>query len=313
MPVIWLIPPLILMPLLISTALTVCVEGFCRRFRIFDLPGERKMQVQPVPRLGGIAFFLTSAGFAGILSLVTHWTHLVGAVIVFVGGFIDDVHPANSVKAKLAFQIPGALLFALGCPLDQLAHGTIAMVLIRIAVFGFVFFMTNATNLMDNMDGLAGALSVIITGFLATLSFVVTRNPTFAFLGTLVAASTVGFLVRNFPTGRIYMGDQGSQFLGYFISSYAVLLFIHWAGMNSQLTSFSFVPAALVLFGLYLFDVMQVVIVRLSEKRSPFVGDQCHISHRLVKYGLTPKVAVLCLMGIQIILCALSLALFPQA
>jgi len=311
MPASWILFPLLLVPFFASTVLTVGIEGICRRFHIFDLPGERKMQIQPVPRLGGAAFFITSIGFAIGLSLTTSWTHLLGATIVFIGGFIDDVHPQNSVLGKIFFQIPGAALFAWGCQVDFLTNSNWQTALLKIVIFGFVFFMTNAANLMDNMNGLAAGLSIVITTLIATIAFLRTHDQSFTLMGVLVVSSVLGFLVRNFPSGKIYMGDQGSQFLGYFNSSYAVLLFIKYSRINSSLKVWSFVLPGIVLFGLFLFDVIQVVAIRISERRSPFVGDQCHISHQLVKRGLSPVAATSYLIASQILLSFICLSLFP--
>ncbi len=302
---------LLLVPVLTSAFLTVGIEGICHRLNLFDLPGERKMQVLPVPRLGGAAFFITSVIFAALFSLGTTFTHMMGAFVVFVGGFIDDVYPRNSVKGKLLFQIPAAIIFAYGCPIEFLVNHAWQAILLRVALFGFVFFMTNATNLMDNMDGLAAGTSVIILATLSALGLFQAHDLTFSLLGLLVAAATLGFLLRNFPSGKIYMGDQGSQFLGYFTSSYAILLFIKCAKLDPKLGVMSFVIPAAILFGLFLYDVSLVVAIRVSEGRSPFVGDQCHVSHQLVRRGFSPRIAVLILLMIQMGLSILAFRLFP--
>ena len=300
---------LLLIPFLTSTALTLAIEKFCIRTGLMDRPGERKMQTQPVPRMGGLAIFATASIFALALSLPSPIVQSLGALIVFLGGMFDDVNENNSVAGKLIFQIPGGILFAAGCDLSMLAWGNGSLVIIRILIFAFVFFMTNAANLMDNMNGLAGGLCLLITATLSLITALILREPPFALLGLLICASILGFSVRNFPLGKIYMGDQGSQFLGFFCSSYAVLILLKFVSRGTS----QIVPQMGLLLGalffLFFLDVFSVVCIRLAEGRSPFVGDQCHLSHQLLRRGFSPTAAVLILFAVQTFISSLVLRL----
>jgi UDP-GlcNAc:undecaprenyl-phosphate/decaprenyl-phosphate GlcNAc-1-phosphate transferase len=300
----------LLFPFLTSTVLTLAIEKFCRRIGVMDLPGKRKMQKEPIPRMGGLAFFSCTLVFCLALALPTPWATAVGACIIFAGGFLDDLTPANSVSAKLAFQIPGALLFSMACDLSHLPFGNLGQFGIRLLIFAFVFFMTNAANLMDNMNGLAAGLSVIITLSISAFSFFRLHDPKFAWIGLIVGSTVLGFCVRNFPLGKIYMGDQGSQFLGYFTSSYGILALCKATELVTPVTVWQGAAGILLLFSLFFWDVTSVTVIRLSEGRSPFVGDQCHISHRLARRGLSPTQTVLRLIGVQIVLANLTALLF---
>jgi UDP-GlcNAc:undecaprenyl-phosphate GlcNAc-1-phosphate transferase len=282
-----------------SAILTLVVERTCIRVGWFDMPGERKMQKIPVPRMGGLAVVLTIFLFAKNLPLHVPEILWGGALLVFVGGFLDDAKVTNSVMGKLFFQIPSALFFAMGCHLEVLPWDHAAVFGFRGLIFLFVFFMTNAANLMDNMNGLAGGISVVIIASFAALAGFFLGDLAFATAGGIVCASVIGFSFRNFPAGKIYIGDQGSQFLGFFAACYAILFWIKAAWIFPHL---SYGKASLLLAGsflLFIYDVASVVRIRLKEGRSPFVGDQSHISHRLVKKGFTPTRAVLILIGIQ--------------
>jgi UDP-GlcNAc:undecaprenyl-phosphate/decaprenyl-phosphate GlcNAc-1-phosphate transferase len=270
-----------------------------------DWPGKRKMQKEPIPRMGGFAIFATSLAFGLSGKLPVPWPILVGAVVVFLGGFLDDLTPANSVAAKLSFQIPGALIFALACDLSLTQVTGPLLICLRLVIFLFVLFMINAVNLMDNMNGLAAGLSLIITLSISGFAFIRLQDPAFGWIGLIVGSTVLGFCVRNFPLGKIYMGDQGSQFLGYFISAYAVLALSKLPAEHYD--SLVYGSRGLgVLFLLFLWDVTSVTFIRLSEGRSPFVGDQCHLSHRLSKRRLGPTKAVLVLFAAQLILTLLT-------
>ena len=285
-------------PLFVSLALTFGIEKTCVLIGLFDHPGERKMQKQPVPRMGGLGFLASALFFGLILSVHVPFNFVLGAVIVFIGGFYDDMKNSNTVVSKLVFQIPAALIFSVYTDLGYLGAMGPGVFLIRLLIFALVFFMTNAANLMDNMNGLTSGLSCLIILGLSAVALL-SEQFDLALLGVLVAMSVLGFLVRNFPFGKIFMGDQGSQFLGYFLAAFAILV-LPSAFRGSHLEMIGETTlVVLLLFMLFFYDVFSVVMIRLKEKRSPFVGDQCHISHRLVRKGLTPTQAALFLQGVQ--------------
>lgn len=294
------------LPFLVSAVTTFAVERACVKLGVFDLPGERKMHRIPVPRMGGLAFTLTALFFGFAIPGAAPSIQLWAAMLVFVGGFFDDLRLTNSVLGKLLFQIPAALLFAAFCDLSPLHFDIFPSFLVRWLIFAFLFFMTNAANLMDNMNGLAAGLNIAIHWTIAVLSFFYLGDLSFALQGLLVGACILGFCVRNFPLGKIYMGDQGSQLLGFFAASYAILFWLRMMEHHAQLEFWQGVLFLIPLFFLFLYDVTSVVIIRVSEGRSPLVGDQCHLSHRIMKSGTTATGAVLLLIASQLVLVLLS-------
>lgn len=300
---------LTLLPFLTSSALTIVIERWCNRVGWLDFPGERKLQKVPVPRMGGLAFITTAIAYGIALALPAAVTQLLAALIIFAGGFVDDINERNSILGKLTFQIPGALLFSLGCDLDILHLPLYFTVPLRLLIFGFVFFMINASNLMDNMNGLTAGLSVLTTTTVAGLSFYFLGDLPFAFTGLIICSSVLGFGVRNFPGGKIYMGDQGSQFLGFFTSSYTITFLLRAVTLEQGPSiPYAILMTALV-YSLFIADVIVVVCIRLSAKRSPFVGDQNHISHQLMRKTESPTKAAFFLFLAQSLISVVTIAL----
>jgi UDP-GlcNAc:undecaprenyl-phosphate/decaprenyl-phosphate GlcNAc-1-phosphate transferase len=302
----------LVLPFIFSAAMTLVVERTCIKIGLFDWPGARKMQKIPVPRLGGLAIALTPLVIGLFFKLSDPWMQFWGAFTVFAGGLIDDVSSSNTVVGKLCFQVPAAILFTLGCNLDALHLAGISLFAFRLTIFGFVFFMTNASNLMDNMNGLSAGISLVIIWSISGLSFTVLKNPEFAIVGLLVGASILGFCMRNFPLGKIYMGDSGSQFLGFFSATYIILFWLKMPSVDVFFLPRCFLLTAL-LFLPYLYDVFSVVRIRLREGRSPFIGDQCHISHRLVKRGFSPTKAVLIIVFVELAISVLFYAIVAKS
>lgn len=295
------------LPFATAAGMTVLIERLCIRWSLYDYPGERKMQKIPVPRMGGLAFFIAPLACGLAFSLAPPWELLVGSLLVFLGGMYDDLKPSNTVMNKLVFQIPAALIFAVFTDLSYLHPSPMQAFVTRVLIFMLLFFLTNAANLMDNMNGLTAGLAVITLAGLAFLAHDA-HDSSLSTLGILLALSLAGFYIRNYPFGKIYMGDQGSQFLGFFMPAYALLV-VPRASSGEFVTVFINTAGVLFfLFALFLFDVVTVVRIRLKEGRSPFQGDQCHVSHRLVKRGFSPALAVLMLTGVQAVLTLLALA-----
>lgn len=290
-------------PLLASLLSTIAIERICHWLQVYDLPAERKLHQFPVPRLGGFTFLAVPFAACWVFSIPVPLSLLTGGLFVFAGGLYDDLHPANSAWVKLIFQIPACFLFAALMPLDWAAFTPAAELGIRFMSFGFVLFMTNAFNLMDNMNGLTAGIAMVIAASLIAL------NGELSAPLMLLALSVLGFYFRNFPRGRIYMGDQGSQWLGFMLSASSLLIIPSALGPHEPALIGKTAAVLVLLFGLFLADVTRVVWIRRSLGRPVWVGDQNHLSHRLASNGLGPIGAVLVLTGLQLILAVGSLGL----
>jgi len=147
--------------------------------------------------------------------------------------------------------------------------------------------ITNAFNLLDNMDGLSAGVAMIVSVILLIVA-VQTAQYFLAALLLVLLGSIVGFLIYNFPPASIFMGDTGSLFIGYMLAASAVLLTFYKEGYGL----FPIV-VPLIVFCVPLFDTAGVILIRLRAGRSIFEADKNHFSHRLVRLGMTPRKAVL--------------------
>jgi len=283
--------------LLLCMALIPPLRLAAERFQVMDLPGGRKVHEHPIPRVGGLAFA------AGACASIAWWSAkdattlsvLVGCVIIVAFGVWDD-RVDLSYRAKLVGQILAAMAVVIGggiwfTTLPFLPDVEVPAWVGALVTIVFLVGVSNAVNLTDGLDGLAGGLSFLTLSGIAYLAFLandsVVLTLTVPFLGALL-----GFLRYNTYPARIFMGDGGSQLLGFMMGVLAVLL------TDSSRGPFS--PSlALFLLGLPFLDTLGVTGQRLAEGRSPFVGDRAHIHHKLLRAGLTHYEAVTAIYLIQ--------------
>ena len=294
----------------ISALLTVLVRRLALRWRFLDLPGERKMHSEPIPLMGGvaicIAFYLVMLGMFAILQslgllegasisqrfysdLGEHGMAklagvLAGAFLIFLLGVVDDLK-VLSPEVKLVGQIAAAGVLVLsGMRIELFVLSNVW--LSALVTILWVVTLTNSLNFLDNMDGLAGGVSVI-----AAFSFFLSVLPHEQFLVRLVlmvfAGSVAGFLYHNLSPARIFMGDAGAMFCGYILAAVAILGTFHVQG-----TPRVAVAAPLLALSVPLFDICSVVYIRWRNGESIMKGDKRHFSHRLVDLGMSPRQAV---------------------
>ena len=210
---------------------------------------------------------------------------VAGGTLLFVTGLIDDVRRLRP-HTKLIVQIVAAcVLIVGGVEVETRNLATVAIPLTILWVVG----ITNAFNLLDNMDGLSAGTGLIASAFLFAFSISV-QNAGAAVLSLAVGGAALGFLVYNFNPARIFMGDSGAMFLGFMLSGIALL---GTREMASDVFFVLLVPAAMM--GLPIFDTTLVTIVRTLEGRPLSQGGRDHLSHRLVALGLSERQAVLVL------------------
>ena len=316
----------------ISAALVPASTALARRFGIIDDPGPRKVHETPTPRIGGVAVFaaftlVVLAGYFGVPVLSRlPWveTHLAspvamlqeayrverkliallaGAAIAFAVGLVDDVLGSRfPVRYKLAGQAVAALVLVLGgIRTDFLVYEPLNVAFTLVWAVG----ITNAFNLLDNMDGLSAGVA-----FVASLVLLVNAWLLGEFFISLVLVALMGallgFLVSNWHPASIFLGDCGSLFIGFALGSLTILQrYVSHASSNY----FPVLMPVLVL-SLPIVDTATVTFIRLREGRPIYVGDSRHLSHRLVSLGMKPPLAVLTiyLMALGIGLGAVGLA-----
>jgi len=309
-----------LMVFVIACVATAILTPFSIRFAFkvgaVDIPkDERRVHAKPMPRIGGLAFI---AGFL-ISTLIIFlcceidktvnfvdvnlWGFYIGAIIMAIVGFIDDVNVSNQglrASIKLMAQILAALCVVwsgvrigyIEIPFLSL-YGLNEIVSIIVTI-GWIVGVTNAINLLDGLDGLASGVSAI--GVLSLLIIFV-LNGTAAIPLILVAAllgALLGFLPYNFNPAKTFMGDVGSNFLGFTLATVSML------GMAKTYTVMAIVLPIVVL-ALPIFDTLFAIGRRILSGKPIMQPDRGHLHHRLLDLGLSQRQAVLVLYSIAAI------------
>jgi UDP-GlcNAc:undecaprenyl-phosphate GlcNAc-1-phosphate transferase len=267
------------------------VVRYCaRRFGFVAVPKTDRWHKKPTAMLGGVAIWLAVVTVSVAFSLqITYGKEiLLASTFLFLVGLVDDLIHVKPYQ-KLIGQILGAAFVVYyGLSLPWTGSKLINMAL---AIF-WLIGITNAINLLDNMDGLASGIAIIAAGFLA-LSFVNTGQLTEALILLIFAGGLLGFLVYNSHPASIFMGDCGSMFVGFFLASSALINLS--GGRSRSLLPVLAVPI-LVLF-IPIFDTTFVTVLRKLSGRAASQGGRDHTSHRLVALGMSERNAVLMLYG----------------
>jgi UDP-GlcNAc:undecaprenyl-phosphate GlcNAc-1-phosphate transferase len=299
-----------------SAALVPLSVRLAHVFGVLDRPGPRKVHDGAIPRLGGMAVFVaftlvvlagyvvalpqilespSARSYVGAAVGMLSEAHTVkrkllgfvaGGTVVFLVGLADDVFGSRlHVTLKAAGQVLAALIVVASGVRTSFMPGEALDVIVTLA---WIVGMTNAFNLLDNMDGLsAGVALVASTVFLlnawALGEFFISLL-LLAFIGSLL-----GFLFYNYSPASVFLGDCGSLFIGYVIAS---LTLLERYVSNASSTLFPVLMPVLVL-AVPIMDTTTVVLIRLRERRPIYVGDRRHLSHRLVDLGFAPRTAVL--------------------
>lgn len=256
---------------------------------LVDTPDWRKVHESPVPRVGGIA-----VGLATIIAALA-WappdppvlTYLAAGAWIMFFGALDDARNLN-YKWKLLAQLPPVILMIQSgvvlhhLPFFGLAHAPEWISLVVTVVF--FLGVINAVNLFDGLDGLAGGCMLLSLTAVAYLAFVVDAAP-LVFLSLILIGGVLGFLKFNSHPASIFLGDAGSQFLGFSIASFAILLTETYHTALGPVLPF-------LLLGLPLADTTWVFSLRISQGKSPFHADKQHLHHQLLDGGLTHGQAV---------------------
>jgi UDP-GlcNAc:undecaprenyl-phosphate/decaprenyl-phosphate GlcNAc-1-phosphate transferase len=286
-------------PLGVTLLSTPFAMAVARRYGILDRPGERKIHRESTPYLGGAAI-IAGLVVASILSGSTVQQAAAigaGAVAVFVVGLVDDIRGLGA-----GIRVAIEALIAAGLWLAHIRAGLFGVpVLDLILTVVWIVAITNAVNLLDNMDGLASG----VTAIAAAAYFVIAASDGNYFVASMaigLAGASMGFLRYNFPPARIFLGDAGSLLLGYLLAVLALLV-----DMNVSNPVGRALLQALIL-GVPVFDTTLVVISRIRAGRPVLLGGTDHTSHRLAHKGLSGRQVALVLYGAQALCCAVAVA-----
>lgn len=285
-----------------SAALTWLVRGVGRRFGFLVHPRPDRAHTTPTAQYGGVAIFLAliighaiftplTAGVLGLLGLTT---------MLFLLGAADDtwdLRPQSKVVVQIA---AGFLLYFADFHFNA---GFPWLLDLAIVVF-WVVAITNAMNLLDNMNGLCAGTAIIAAGF-RCLFYYQDGNTTGAMQTAIFLGAVLGFLVFNFPRASIFMGDTGSMVVGFFL---AALNLTSGESYSKGLISVLFFPV--LVLALPIFDTTFVSVQRLLSGRAVSEGGRDHTSHRLVAVGLSEPAAVVTFYGISLASGATAFALY---
>ncbi|HYJ86870.1 MAG TPA: hypothetical protein VEW46_12485 [Pyrinomonadaceae bacterium] len=287
----------------LALTLTPLVRALARRVGMVAKPKSDRWHKKPTAMLGGVAIWLTVV--IGYFLFVPPNPYsgriLLASTFLFVVGLLDDILHTKPYQ-KLIGQVMGAAYVVYyGLALPWTSYSSLNIVLTIFWLIG----ITNAINLLDNMDGLAPGIALIASCFIG-LSFIAGNQPQDVLMMLVFAGALLGFLVYNSNPASIFMGDSGSMFVGFFLASAALVNLS--GGRSRSLLPILAVPI-LVLF-IPIFDTTFVTILRKISGRAASQGGRDHTSHRLVALGMSERKAVWMLYGFA----ALSgvLALFVQ-
>ena len=293
---------LFVMAYLLVGALTPLMRRIAIATDAIDRPNSsHKSHKQPVPYLGGLAIIIGVTAISYSTSLVsnfttnTFWlaTSVLGpALLLGLIGLWDDLKNLQPLPRFIAQSIAGVFIAAILVVTDNVGNPTGSAVFDSIITVVWVVGICNSINFFDNLDG--GAAGTVAISSIA-LAFLALNGDQYliAALSTVTAGATLGFLVWNKSPAKIYMGDAGALFLGVLLATLTVRLN---PDSDTQIGSYL---TPVFLLAIPILDTTVAVLSRLKRHLSPFQGGQDHLSHRLVRAGLSRKQAALSLWGLS--------------
>ena len=252
-----------------------------KKLGAIDIPNGRKLHSSPMPRLGGLTFFVSFSLALAVFPIEIRFkiALLTGASTIFLVGMLDDCM-SISPFAKLTGQFLASALYLLilfSTPQDMASR------LFSIAALIWMIFLANSINLCDGLDGLASGITLSQAICLCTLSIIADQRAVF-FCSLLLAFSIVGFLPRNLPPAKTFMGDCGSLFLGFILSALSTKLLY-----DTQ--SIAILFAIPLIFRIPTADTVQSFFRRIIKGKNPFSADRGHFHHKLVDLGFSKDCA----------------------
>ncbi|HEX7898985.1 MAG TPA: MraY family glycosyltransferase [Planctomycetota bacterium] len=276
----------------LTAVLVPLVIRLARRTGFLDVPGPRKIHAQPMPYGGG---FAVAAGFFAMVatSVALDLPHLGaktlmiftgGSLVMLAMGAVDD-RRRLSPRLKLLVQAIAATGVAAGGERLEIFNAG-PWIGGAVTVF-WIVAVTNAFNLLDHMDGLSSGVAAIALGAFLVVALQ-TGQPGMATAVAPLLGACAGFLLWNFPPAKIFLGDAGSLFIGFWLACLTVSFTFYRA--KTPIYTYG-VPLAVL--AVPLFDTASVVLIRLWRRKPIFEGDTNHLAHRLAAMGMSRRLAVL--------------------
>ena len=297
--------------LCITYLITPLAIRIAHHYDCIDIPSERKFHNVATPRWGGLAFFV---GFLSVLFFVNidtqFFSYLISSGILVIIGAIDDCRRLSwRIKLPATIIATSIVIFGGDILVHQIGtYGQAGGLDLGVMSIPFTFFavigVTNAINLIDGLNGLAGGVSLIAFLFMG-IAAVLTGNSPVALACFVLVGALGGFLWYNFPKARIFMGDSGSLFLGFSLAIFAILL---TQSEGSQVETLY--PGLLLLIPII--DTVRVMFVRLYHGKNPFRADRTHLHHLMIRRGFSSVKTVIIFWSTTLLLGILALLLMKE-
>ena len=296
---------IVLITFVSSLILVPIIKKVAYHINAIDIPDKRKVHKEPMPRLGGLAIFLSFLiGYILFAPLTTQMISiLIGSILIVLLGIIDDIKPLRAITKFIVhiiiaiiivfygkIYISNLSLFGLNINLDLWTY--------PLSIF-IIIGCINAINLIDGLDGLAAGTSSIYFFTIIIISILLNRTSGLGFvLSLIMLGSTLGFLYYNFNPASIFMGDTGSMFLGFMISVIALLGF-----KTTTLTSL--IIPILILF-IPILDTLLAIIRRILKGEPIGKPDKEHVHFQLLSRTSSVRKSVLIIYFINILFSTVS-------
>jgi UDP-GlcNAc:undecaprenyl-phosphate/decaprenyl-phosphate GlcNAc-1-phosphate transferase len=286
------------------------------RYGLLDLPGRHKRHKRPVSYLGGAALLATfwiavlaPAAFGG-KTLIEPAESLPwmmgGALLVFLVGFIDDLRPISAVPKLCVQAAAGVLLYLGGLKVDPISIPFMGQIVLShwsvLITVLWVVGLTNAINLIDGLDGLAGGVTLIAALVMAGLGIVYQLPAVLTVAAALIGFLSV-FLYYNRYPARIFLGDSGSLQLGYYFAVISLLV-----PFKSYTAAALYLP--LLTLGVPILETSVSIVRRLISGKKIMTADRRHLFHFLALAGLSPRQVVLVFYSLSLVFGLSTVAMF---
>lgn len=298
---------IVLVTFLTSISLVPIVKKIAYHVGALDMPNARKIHKKPMPRLGGLAIYISFLlGYMLYGEINTQMISiLIASFLLVLVGIFDDIKPVPA-RYKLVVQIISASIVVIYGSLTLKEVSFLGYKLYFSEFFGnlisivFIVGITNAINLIDGLDGLASGIGAIYFLTIAIIAFILNRlGGLDVILSLIMIGSTLGFLAHNFPPARIFMGDSGSLFLGFMISIIALL--------GYKVTTFTSLIVPILILAIPIFDTIFAILRRLLKGQNIAEADKEHFHHQLLKMKYSPVASILIIYAIDIAFATVSI------
>ena len=298
----------ILLSIVLSLISMPIIIHFCNKHNLYDYQDARKVHTGNISRLGGVgitfAFTISAALyliFNAQLSTMKSLPILIAALIIFGFGLLDDILTLPAIVKFIVQLAASALVTFNGYRFTQIFGWVLPVPISYILTFGWIVGVINAYNLIDGLDGLCGSLSfsaVVTLGVLYSLSSNMEAGLCF-----ILGGAIFGFLCFNWPPAKLFMGDDGSQFLGFMVATIPLY-------SSSDIFEYNKFLIMIILTAFPVFDTIAAIWRRLRDKRPIMSPDKFHLHHKLLNMGYTKRQVLRLIVFIQILLCTMVILSF---